>query len=682
MSYWKSHQCHPVFYTREDYENFYVNFCNGTLWPILHSLPNYASFHAEAWAAYQRVNELFAEEISLLLREDDVIWIHDFHLMLLPELLRRKFPRIKIGFFLHIPFPPFEIFRILSDKHRRAVLNGLLGADLLGFHTHDYASDFLRTIVKTLRYDYKDNIIVIADRIVKADTFPMGINFAAFNERAASEENTIKKSQLAKYFPDQKLILSIDRLDYTKGIEKRLLAYESFLRENPHWLGKVSMILVLVPSRESVVSYQKLKEQIDVLVGRINGAMSRDNWTPIFYQYTQKSFNDLVALYSLADIALITPLRDGMNLTAKEYIASRVEENGVLILSEMAGASHELLDARMVNPFHTEEIAAAIKDSLEVSEINNVKAVSRMRRQVQQYDIFKWSADFLASLDAVSQENLKLCATSVVDTRVVNVLNNGGKRLLVLDYDGTLVPFEKYPHLAAPSPFLVNILRALCDDPNTNVLICTGRDRATLDDWLAGLDLTIIAENGGWIKQNGEWRLTNPTVSGEWKKELTQVLSEYIQKLPGSFLEEKEFALVWHFRNAEHTLSELRKKDLILRVQPALEKFDLELSNEIQSVEIKCKGISKEWAFTRLINLTEYDIIAAFGDDVRDERLFAVLPPDAITFKVGLGQTIAKYRLANPNVTQEFLSQLVGGHSTETSGVGRFWQDTTLINNK
>ncbi|MDH5684874.1 MAG: trehalose-6-phosphate synthase, partial [candidate division WOR-3 bacterium] len=325
-------KAYPVFLTEKVMDKFYHGFCNKTIWPLFHYFSSYAIYDSDFWTHYKRVNEVFRDAVLEIVKPDDLIWIHDYHLMLLPRLIREKMPEVPIGFFLHIPFPAFEIFRLLPDKWRREIIEGLLGANLIGFHTHDYTQYFLRCVLRILGYEHSMGQIIAGDHVVKADTFPMGIDFSRFHSAASSPEIEQDKQSLKKTFTTLKVILSIDRLDYTKGILNRLQGYETFLENNPQWHGRVILILVVVPSRIGVEHYRMMKRQIDEIVGKINGRFCSINWTPILYQYKFLPFQPLVALYSISDVALITPLRDGMNLIAKEYIASRTDKTGVLIL--------------------------------------------------------------------------------------------------------------------------------------------------------------------------------------------------------------------------------------------------------------------------------------------------------------------------------------------------------------
>ena len=331
----ETEQCLPVFLNEDLISNYYDGFSNATLWPLFHYFAEFTEFNETYWEAYCKVNELFAEAIIENAEEGDVVWVHDYQLLLLPNILREKRPDLTIGFFLHIPFPSYELIRILP--WREQIVNGLLGADLIGFHTYDYARHFISSVKRLLGHDVDFNQIKLENRHVMIDVFPMGIDYEKFESHAleiqskpiqdrSKEHQDIDRFLLS--MPNRKLVLSIDRLDYTKGIPQRLHAFREFLEKHPDYREKVSLIMLTVPSRTDVEQYQNLKNEIDILVGNINGEYGTLNWNPVIYFYRSVPFVNLIELYSSADVALLTPLRDGMNLVAKEYIASKVNKKG------------------------------------------------------------------------------------------------------------------------------------------------------------------------------------------------------------------------------------------------------------------------------------------------------------------------------------------------------------------
>jgi trehalose 6-phosphate synthase/phosphatase len=382
--------CYPVFLTEEQVESFYHGFCNSTLWPLFHYFPSLTVYDEGYWRHYREANQIFCDSVVDILRPDDIVWIHDFHLMLLPRLLKRRAPSIPVGFFLHIPFPSFELFRLLPDAWRKAIIEGLLGADLLGFHTDDFRRYFLESAERTVGHE--------SQRAQKIGIFRMGIDFMRYNSASRAPEVLKHREHLEAKFADRRLILLVSRLDYTKGIPNSLLGYEKFLEENTKWQRRVVLLLVIAPSRLGVDHYQRHKSQVDELVGRINSRFGDIDWTPIIYQFKFTSFHLLVAMYSISDVALVTSLRDGMNLTAKEYIAARNDGTGVLILSEMTGASEELENAIIVNPNSIKQITGALKAALTMPREEQIKRNRSMQDKLREADVFQWGNRFILSL--------------------------------------------------------------------------------------------------------------------------------------------------------------------------------------------------------------------------------------------------------------------------------------------
>src|SRR5581483_5886470 len=278
-------KCAPVFLPEESMEHFYHGFCNKTIWPLFHYFPSLTQYDESYWQEYKNVNRIFGEAVVNALKPDDMVWIHDYHLMLLPKLIREKFPEMPIGFFLHIPFPSYEVFRLMPRAWREEIIEGLLGSSLIGFHTHDYARDFLTSALRTCGYEHQLGILTLRDRVVKVDTFPMGIDFERFSKAAQSSETETQLAELRKKCVGQKVIFSVDRLDYTKGLINRLRGYDLFLKNNPQWHGKVVFIISVAPSRIGVESYQAMKLELEQMVGRITGAYGNVHWTPLIYQY-------------------------------------------------------------------------------------------------------------------------------------------------------------------------------------------------------------------------------------------------------------------------------------------------------------------------------------------------------------------------------------------------------------
>jgi len=651
---------YPVFLSRSDIDEFYHGFCNSTIWPLFHYFPDKARYEERFWEAYKRVNRLFMEAVLEVYRPGDTVWVHDYHLMLLPQMLRDELgDEVPIGFFLHIPFPSSEVFKLLP--WRTEILRGILGADLVGFHTYGYVRHFLSATRRLLGLENALGKIRIGNRVVLVDAFPMGIDFERLTKLLESSEVRERIEKHREAFRGLHVILSVDRLDYTKGIPQRLKAYELFLERYPEYRGRIVLVMVISPSRTGVREYVELKRLIDELVGRINGKYSTIGWSPIVYIYKYIPFEDLLALYSIADIALITPLYDGMNLVSKEYVAAKSDGRGNLILSEGAGAASELVEAIIVNPNNVAEVAEAIKRALEMSDEERARRIFAMRERIRRYNVYRWADDFLERLAEVKEEQKKLRArvlTDEVAKSIVKDFCNARRRLVLLDYDGTLVPIKPTPEEAVPDEDLLQLLRSLSSRPSTEVVIVSGRDRETLERWFGSLDITLIAEHGAWIRpRGGEWSTVEP-LRKDWKRDVRRILEVYVDRTPGAFIEEKEYSIAWHYRRAQAELGEVRAKELKDILLSLLASYNLEVIEGDKVIEVRNAGIGKGRAVLRILQSGEWDFILAAGDDWTDEEMFAVLPPQAYTIRVGLTPSRARFNVASYREIRSLLRSL------------------------
>jgi trehalose 6-phosphate synthase/phosphatase len=395
----------PVMLCEQEINEYYEGFSNETLWPLFHYFPSYAKFNSSNWESYVSVNRKFANAVVEVANERDTIWIHDYHLMLVPAMIREMLPNASIGFFQHIPFPSYEVFRILP--WRNEIVRGLLGADLIGFHTDEDVVHFTEAVEQISNDEFPEasvlsNEILIDDRSVTVNAFPMGIDYRKYDTLARCESVARAKGKILEHTKDMKLMISIDRLDYSKGIVHRLQAYDQFLKDHPEFQGKVVFIQLIVPSRDSVEQYSLLKEEVNRLVGDINTRYSSMDWSPIKYFYRSLSPEELSGLYVAADVALVTPLRDGMNLVSKEYVASKTDSTGVLILSEMAGAAKELTQAIIINPNDKKELASAMYQALTMPVREQIKRMKSMQRIVSHHTVHQWAEHFMVTLKEAS----------------------------------------------------------------------------------------------------------------------------------------------------------------------------------------------------------------------------------------------------------------------------------------
>ncbi len=660
---------HPVFLSDHSMDKFYHGFCNKTIWPLFHYFPSYTVCEESFYAHYRCVNRIFCEAVARLMKPEDVVWIHDYHLMLLPQLLREQKPAATIGFFLHIPFPSFEIFRLLPQTWRAEILEGLLGADLIGFHTYDYAQHFLRSVLRILGHEHTMGKILLPNHLAKIDTFPMGVDFQKFQVAARRQVHGTDEISW-ETLKGLKVVLSVDRLDYTKGILNRLQGYELFLERNPQWQKKVVLVLVVVPSRIGVDQYQEIKRRIDELVGQINGKFGGVGWTPVLYQYRYLPFEPLVSLYASSHVALVTPLRDGMNLVAKEYLASRTDKTGVLIVSEMTGASKELTEAISINPNNIGEIAAALETALALPEPEQIRRNEIMQDRLRRYDVIRWAEDFLGRVQEVKAEQRRLRAKLLrrdVRQRLLERFRRAPHSTIFLDYDGTLVSFADDPKDAQPTQDLLALLRTLSQSPNTDVVLISGRDKNTMDDWFTNLDASLVAEHGAWIKvRNQPWRLAKPLDNG-WKPALLPILQTYADRLPGAFVEEKQYSIAWHYRRAEPELASTRVKELVDDLVNFTANIDVQVQQGDKVVEVRCGGINKGTAALSFLPKDASDFLLAIGDDWTDEDLFRVLPGSAWSIRVGHRHSCAKFNVRNHVEVLDLLREIRATQPQECS---------------
>lgn len=651
----------PVFLSEAEINAFYSGFCNKTLWPLFHYFPQYTRHEPEYWTHYLKVNQAFADAALKVLRPGDLLWVHDYHLMLLPRLIRARMAQLSIGFFLHIPFPHYEIFRLLPAHWRRELLEGLLGADVIGFHTFDYGQYFLRCVLRVLGHEGQMGKLSVDDRSVKVGAFPMGVPFEQFATAARSAPVAEEVQAIRSSLPHTKLVLSIDRQDYSKGILHRLQGFEAMLEAQNEWRGKVTLVMVVVPSRIGIEDYEQMKNQIEQLVGRINGKFGGVGWTPIVYQYRNLSFDALVALYSICDVALITPLRDGMNLIAKEYVACRANKNGVLVLSEMAGAARELGEAIVVNPNSREEIASALLEALTLPAAEQRRRMEIMQARLRRFDLGHWANGFLDELAGVHPERERIRAKllGAAECRViVERYRMAERRLVVLDFDGTLVPITADPRDAKPSGALLSLLAGLTGDPSNEVVLISGRDRMSLHNWFGWLPIGLAAEHGVWLKKRAqEWRLARQR-SAEWKIKLKPLLEMYAERLPGAQVEEKEFSLVWHYRRADVEQGALVARALTDDLLNFTGNIDVQVVQGSKSVEVRSSGVGKAAALRHWLRDQEFDFVLAVGDDHDDEELFAALPAQGFSIRVGIVRTAARFNLREPKDVIKLLQAL------------------------
>lgn len=668
----KQHRYFAVDLDPEIARGYYEGIANEVLWPLLHHFPSLMRFDPADWNAYQTANEIFCAEILKHLRPDDLVWIHDYHFLLLPQMLREAVPDASIGFFLHVPFPSSSVFRILP--RREQLLRGMLGADYLGFHTHSYLQNFRTSVLRLLGISSQMDRIDIGTRSVRLDALPIGIAADDFNNLLIKNQTTrTQLTELKRRFGYRKIILAVDRLDYTKGIPERLKAYRRFLQAFPEWRDKVVLIQIAAPSRERIAKYNKLKREVDQLIGEINGDWSTPNWSPITYVRRSLPQAEIAALYAAADVALVTPLRDGLNLVAKEYVACKSTGDGVLVLSEFAGASAEMGEALLVNPYDEEEMSDTIERALTLGDQERRDRMLALYRRVHKNNVFSWGKRFIENL--TTAVNLR-CERAVGEpfplpaADLLQSFSEAKSRLLMLDYDGTLAPYTVIPGQAAPSTELLGVLKRLAGLDRTLTAVVSGRSRTDLERWFGSLkNIWLVAEHGAIWRSPGSptWEQSHHTTSEPWKSRVFPVFDHFVDRTPGSFIEEKEFSLVWHYRMADAEFGEWLANELVANLNNMLADSPVRAVKGQKTVEAKLFWADKGQVFSRLLShLPEPELILAAGDDVTDEDLFAKLPPEAWTIHVGPPPSRARYYVPGPDEFLEVLHQLTANVSEQS----------------
>jgi trehalose 6-phosphate synthase/phosphatase len=644
-------------------DHFYTGYSNQTLWPLFHHFPSRVTFDPQGWVAYRKANELYRDAAAKLHREDDMIWVHDYQLMLLPKLLRDWNPHIRIGFFLHIPFPSSEVFRVLPE--RADLLEGVLGADLIAFQTYSHLQHFRNSLRRVLGIESRLDRVEIGSRTVRLDALPIGIapeDFTVLLNKRASANHV---EQLRQRYQRRRILLAIDRMDYTKGIPERLRTYRRLLERAPELRGQVVLLQVAVPSRERISTYDTLRRQVNELVGEINGTFGTPDWTPVVYIRRGISRAELVALYALADIAWVSPLRDGMNLVAKEYVVCQQNQEGVLILSEFAGAAEEMGEALMVNPYDEHRTAAAVEQALLMPVDERRRRMKALQDRVHRNNVFAWSEQFLSSLQEAAEERGDSPSgrpAALPVPLMIEAYRSARRRLLVLDYDGTLVGFSDRPEDAAPGPELLGVLRSLAMNEENSVMILSGRRRSELERWFGDIPgLWIGAEHGALLRRahSAQWEPLRAEPSHDWKERVRPVFQHFVDRTAGSFIEEKEFSLVWHYRVSESIFSDWLAHELVAMLEDMLAETELRATRGRKIVEVRPGWLHKGSVAKRFVDLCgPAGFKLAMGDDRTDEDLFGVLDPESWTVHVGTGRSLAQFTVPGPADVVEILKRL------------------------
>ena len=644
-------QCFAVELPAEIAKGFYEGYSNQTLWPVFHNFPSQLKFDAKDWQAYIEANRIFCRAVVDRYKQGDLVWVHDYQLMLLPQMLRAELPDAAIGFFLHIPFPSSEIFPILP--RREELLQGLLGADLVAFQTHGHLQQFRAALLRVLGLESKIAEVAVGGRPIRLEAHPIGIAPEQYTDLLSHDETTAQlHAEWAARYRGRRVLLAVDRLDYTKGIPERLRAFAHLLRSSSELREKVVLIQVAVPTREGIETYQDLRTEVNRLVGEINGKLGTPGWTPVVYINRSIERAELVALYKLADVCWVGSLRDGMNLVAKEYVACKAEGDGVLVLSEFAGAAAEMGEALLINPFDEERTALSIERALTLDENERRRRMDQLHSRILHNNVFRWGERFLASLEDAVSERGRYSDTQPKRLRTTEVLDayrRASRRLLMIDYDGTLVPFAGQPWQAVPPPVVMRLLTSLAAEPHNCVAVTSGRTAEDLNRWFGAIKgLWLIAEHGAEVKSplEASWEPLRSEVSTDWKSTVMPILEHFVDRTPGSFVEEKKYGVVWHYRLAEPEFGAWLANELVSMLEAMLAETDLRAFRGDKVVEVKPVWANKGEALDRLLAvLSSPDFLFAAGDDRTDEDLFEHMPTEAWTVHIGPGPTRAAFVL-------------------------------------
>ena len=637
-------------FTRGEVRRYYHGFANRTLWPLLHSFPTRMELEPEDWASYEAVNRRFAEIAIASAGRSDLIWIHDYHLMRVAPVIRQARPDARIGFFLHVPFPPFDLFRILPWD--RELLRGLLACDLVGFHCAGYATNFMDCAEQLLgaRVDREHGQVEHGQRTVKVATLPLGIDYERFAERA-------RQAPRAKKIGEQ-VVLGVDRLDYTKGLPERMLVFERLLELHPEHRERTVLLQVAEPSRGAVEEYQRLKREVDELVGRINGRFATSSWTPVRYLHRRFDPDALAELYRDANVALVTPLRDGMNLVAKEYVACQVDDPGVLVLSRLAGAAESMREALRVNPYHRDAVADALHEALVMDPAERMARMRALQRRERRNDVHAWLDAFLREAGSPPAR-----FRPVQRADFAAWLGRGlvGERLaLFLDYDGTLAAIARHPSEVRLTAEMQEALLACLEREDTEVTLVSGRALADLRACLSHPRLAYAANHGLEIEGPGLAPFAHPDLThfAARASQLAKALGELQE--PGVWIEEKGASLTLHYREADPNVH----ARVAERARQIVTHAGFQAREALCAVEARPpSGWDKGRAVFHVLRARhgpewpEQVGVAYVGDDETDEDAFRALSGLAVTFRVGPAErpTAAARRLPDVEAVETLL---------------------------
>ncbi|KAK8573025.1 hypothetical protein V6N13_048589 [Hibiscus sabdariffa] len=607
-------RCVPVFLNDEIVQQYYNGYCNNILWPLFHylglpqedRLTTTRSFQSQ-FDAYKKANQMFADVVQEQYEEGDVVWCHDYHLMFLPKYLKEQNSNMKVGWFLHTPFPSSEIHRTLPS--RSELLRSVLAADLVGFHTYDYGRHFVSACTRILGLEGTPEGVEDQGKLTRVSAFPIGIDSNNFIKALQLPEVQNHIKELEETFAGRRVILGVDRLDMIKGIPQKALAFEKFLEENPSWQDKVVLLQIAVPTRSKVPEYQKLSSQVHEIVGRINGRFGTLTAVPIHHLDRTLDFHKLCALYAVTDVALVTSIRDGMNLVSYEYVACQESKKGVLILSEFAGAAQSLgAGAILINPWNVSEVASSISYALDMPADEREKRHYHNFKHVTSHTSQEWAATFVSELnDTIIEAQLR--TTQIPPPLRIEVaverFTRSNNRFIILGFNATLTePMNSVGRKDKLRPDLEEPLRKLCQDPKTTVLVVSGSGRSVLDDNFGDYSLWLAAENGVYLRvTRGEWMTTMPEhINMDWVDSVKQVFEYFTERTPRSQFELRDTSLIWNYRYSDVEFGRLQARDLLQHLWTGpISNAALDVLRGSRSVEVRALSVTKGAAIDRIL---------------------------------------------------------------------------------
>jgi trehalose 6-phosphate synthase/phosphatase len=658
----------PIHVEENDYDRYYNGISNNVFWPAFHYQSQYVNFSWEDWKAYLRVNERFARTILAEAGPDDLIWIHDFHLFMVPHFLRKMDVSSRMGFFLHIPFPTSEIFRELPV--REEVLASLLEADLVGFHDHGYLNHFLSASRRILGLETSLLGIRRGAHTTRLGVFPVSIDTRRYEQKAREA----RVRQLTEKFRiggrRYQVILGVDRLDYAKGIDLKLRAFREMLVRHPNLRGHVTLIQVAVPTRQRVPNYQTLRSRVQMMVGEINGQFGRPNHTPVKYLYGGVSMETLLALYRLADVMVVSSKRDGMNLVCQEYVAAQDPENpGVLLLSEFAGAISTLSHAVPINPWDIDRTAEKLAEALRVPRRTRQQHHARMLDYLKAYTASDWAGSFMTALRLrveATPEPPADGAETLHPKRLPKALETRLRKSrlrLLTDYDGTLSPIRETPREAVLDRTTRAVLRRIATNDAIRMITVSGRPSRFLTEQFRGIGISLAAEHGArfFSASRRRWQSLVHSDRTQWMGTAREIMESYATRVPGSFVERKAYSVSWHYRKSPEDFATLLSRKLREELESIFVNLPVSVLRGKKVIEIRAaeanKGHFVRW-WLDTFPLADDEVVVALGDDETDEEMFEALPSSAITIKVGTGPTSARYRILQQERVGPFLARI------------------------